>query len=131
MCDRQARVKKIALPRQFWQKNVSAEWNRQFLLQCRHAIALLKLYSADAIIKALRSPAGKKVFSLGAPWLDPIIAEHQAIVTKQQAEQEARIAAMPDAPALPAHGDGECPEPPRPVFVRSKTDLSKLLDLEG
>ncbi len=121
MCDRQARKNKTQLPERFWK---SPRWEREFLMQVRHANSLLKTYSVAAIVRALRTPEGKKVYSLSAPWLDPIIRDEQA-----KLDREAAAAAPPEAPPEPATEvvDGK----PRPTFVRKKSTLSKLREIDG
>jgi len=127
MCDRQARKKKTTLPFKFWDKEISPTWHREFLMQLRHANSLLKLYSVEAIVAALRSPKGKNVFSLGAKWLDPIIQEEQRRFDVAQEKQAVRLAKEETQPVVASN----IPEAPRPSFTNHQSILSKLRDLDG
>lgn len=117
MVDRMARKEGETLPLKFWEL---PRWKRVFLLQLRSANELLKSYSVEAIIRALRTTEGKKVYSLGAPWLDGLIAGEQARLERQA---EALKSQPPEAP-LPSG----LPEAPRPAFVRPSI-LNRLRDL--
>jgi hypothetical protein len=121
MCDRKARLKGTALPQRFWRADVSAVWEREFLTQLRHANALLKLYGIKAVVRALRTPPGKKIFSLGAKHLDPLIREEQL-----KLDREAALIAQrkPPAETRPVRL-----EPPRPAPPGQASKLSKLRDL--
>lgn len=106
------------LPQYFW--NVE-KWKRLFLLQVRHASALLRLYSVDAIVKALRDKRGSWITSLGAKSvLDPLVRE-------EQRKLDLRAASAP-----PPQEDEAVPPPiiqaPRPALVAENT-LSKLKGL--
>jgi len=118
MVARQAGLKGEALPSKFWQKE---PYKRKFLSQVRFASELVRLYSFAAICRALKSPQGKKVFSLNAPFLDSLIKAEQIKV-----EREGQ--ALSNAPPI------ELPtkvESPRPAFVKDKTLFSKLRDIDG
>ena len=78
VCGRQARAKHITLPAHFWK--TMPEWEKQYLLQLRHANALLKIYEPAAVSAALRSKEGQKVLSLGAKWLDDMIKKEQLLL---------------------------------------------------
>jgi hypothetical protein len=114
MCRRKAAKDGKELPQRFWELLV---WNREFALQARHAAGLLKLYSYDAIVRALRSTKGKNIFSLGAPFLDPLV---QAEQLKLDREAKSGPAQQPPAPSGPTQA--------RPAFEK-KTTKSKLKDL--
>lgn len=121
MVSRIARKDNTELPQKFWEKD---KWKRLFLLQIRHANSLLKLYSYEAIVKALRTPQGKKLYSLGAQWLDPLIKSEQEKI-------DIRLAAMAEqtpkeVEQLPTATD----EKPREAFVRKPSPLSKLRGLD-
>lgn len=122
MCDRQARAKNKGLVDHFWTK---PPWNREFKMQARNAAALLKLYSPEAIMRALRTPKGKKAYSLAAPWLDPLIKEEQEILDRNQQKLEAAIASATEAPAP------KVTEKPRPAFVPKQSKLNKLRNLDN
>ncbi len=119
MVARQARSKKLTLPMFFW--NIE-KWKRQFLLQIRQANSLLKLYSYQAILRALRTYEGKKVFSLGAPFLDPLIKAEQEKLDRDKQ----RIVETPAPPVEHVHTE---PQAPRPAFVPKQNALSKLKEL--
>lgn len=121
MCDRIARKDKAELPLKFW---TLERWKRPFLLQLRHANSLLKLYSAEAIIRALRTPEGKRVYSLGAQWLDPLIRVEQERVDRQAEAREKAPAAEPAPPAATT-------EPPRQPYKPRPSPLDKLRQLDG
>lgn len=126
MCDRKARSKGTALPARFWKVDGSI-WKREFLQQVRHANALLKAYSVEAIIRALRTKEGKRIYSFGATWLDPIIKAEQEALDRQKAAAEATAAATPP----PLTGDEVAPvEKPRPAFVPGASPLTKLRNLD-
>lgn len=125
MCFRIARKDKRTLPLRFWKTEA---WERPFLLQLRHANGLLKLYSAEAIIRALRTPEGKKVYSLGAQWLDPVIRVEQEKVDRQAAAREEE--ARKPTPA-PTSAEPRKAEPPRKSYSARPTHLDRLRELDG
>jgi hypothetical protein len=124
MCSRMAVKQKTELGVKFWKTEA---WERKFLLQLRSANALLKLYDPEAIIRALRTAAGKKVYSLAAEWLDPIIQGEQRKLNQEKAVAEARAKADPKPSIEPTQPKPT--EAPRPAFVEKKNQLSKLRDL--
>lgn len=118
MCQRQANMnKKGQLPNKFWSR---PEWERAYKTQLLLANGLIKAYSAKAVGCALRRKEGKKVFSLGAKWLDPVVAEEQRRIE----QEEALAAEAVPLPALPAK-DAPLPNS-RPPVVLKKSMLSKL-----
>lgn len=54
VCGRLARKNNIPIPQQFWSKDASEFWQKEFKSQLREANALLKLYDELAIFAALR-----------------------------------------------------------------------------
>jgi ribosomal protein S25 len=76
ICEQKAKINKEDLHYKFW---TSKKWAAFFRNQIATAHKLLKQYSAKAIIKALLSDKGQKIFSLRAPHLIAMI---------EQAEQE-------------------------------------------
>lgn len=96
------------------------KWERFFKVQLRHAASLLKLYSYEALIKALRTYKGKTVYSLGAKFLDPLIKDEQEKINRVEEKKKEAVA---DTPAV-------IPEivEPRPNFVQ-ETAFSKLKGL--
>lgn len=121
MCDRQARKRGDGLGLRFWQHD---PWKREFAMQAQHAASLLKIYDYQAVIRALRGPRGKTIYSLGAPFLDPLVKEEQARLDKERLSQERQ--APPPPPPVAA-------EPPRPAFNsgNKRSILDKLRDLDG
>lgn len=79
---RQAQKENIVLSDKFW-KN-SNRWKRNFKTQILLANSLLKIYSVEAIINALKTFQGKKIYSLSAPWLDAIIRDEQEKIDKNK-----------------------------------------------
>ena len=119
MVARIAKKDGIDLPHRFW---MLSRWKRVFLLQLRFANSLLKLYEPAAIVKALRTPEGKRVYSLGAKWLDPLVRDQQERLDRQEQIREAVEPVSPPPESVV--------EPPRPTFVEKPHLLSKLRDLD-
>lgn len=119
MCDRQARLQKIALATRFWQHD---PWKREFLLQLKHANSLLKNYEVAAVIRALRSLKGKTTYSLGAPSLKPLVKEQQRLLELERQKQQQAVVEPPPSNIV---------EAPRPAFVKKKSPLDKLRELDG
>jgi hypothetical protein len=80
ICERKAQKDKLDLHYRFWVHN---KWATFFRNQIGSAHKLLKTYSAKAIIRALNTDQGKKIYSLRAPHL-PAIIEQQEINIKQE-----------------------------------------------
>ena len=80
ICERKAQKDKLDLHYRFWVHN---KWAVFFRNQIASAHKLLKTYSAKAIIRALNTDQGKKIYSLRAPHLPPMI-EQQEINIKQE-----------------------------------------------
>lgn len=74
ICERNAAQTGRTLPLFFWRIK---EWETFYKSQLRRCQSLLKKYSSGAILKSLRDPRAKKVYTLFAPWLENIIAEYQ------------------------------------------------------
>lgn len=123
MIARQARTKQVDLPPRFWNLD---RWKRDFLLQLRHATALLKLYSPEAILRVLRSKEAKSTYSLNAKWLDPLLKTEQSRLCR---EEESRM--QKQRPATPASVEKDVTEKPRESFKQEKSVLSKLRDLDN
>lgn len=79
MCENMARKNGQVLPYKFWNEYA---WKTAFKRQLLLANSLLKLYSAPAIIQAIRSKEGQKIYSLAAPWLDAIIEKFEKVEKK-------------------------------------------------
>lgn len=116
MCNRKAMLKKTKLPNNFWNLN---EWKSEYKSQVFFASKLLKKFSIESIIKALKTEKGKRVYSLGAPWLEPIIKEQQLkYETTKETLKSAEVTILP-----------ENNESVRPAFISSESPLSKLRGL--
>lgn len=74
VCERKALKDKKDLHYRFW---LSKEWEKFFKNQIGSAHKLLKTYSDKAIINALLTAQGKKIYSLRAPHLLSIIEQEQ------------------------------------------------------
>lgn len=77
ICIKAADKKKEFLTDNFWDK---IQWKVFYKQQCMAARALLKLYSVQAIIKALNDKKSWGIFSLRSPFLDNIIIVYQKTV---------------------------------------------------
>lgn len=73
------------LPDKFWNDE---RYARNYRIQLIKINALFKIYEPLAIINALNSPKGKNIWSITAPWLDPIIAEEQKKLNKLNEQKE-------------------------------------------
>lgn len=80
ICERKAQKDKLDLHYRFW---LHQKWAAFFKNQIGSAHKLLKTYSAKAIIRALNTDQGKKIYSLRAPHL-PAIIEQQEINIQQE-----------------------------------------------
>lgn len=126
MVARKARKEGTDLPLKFWEKE---RWKRDFLLQLRHAHSLLKVYSHEAIVAALRTRKGSTVYSLGAQFiLDPLIRVEQERLDRRAAAADVKAQADPKPTPPPPVAEAPVAEQPRPAFVRENT-LSKLKGL--
>lgn len=85
ICERLAKRLKKDLHYRFW---VSEEWEKEYKGQIAAANKLLRKYEPRAIINALLTDAGRKIYSLRAPHLSDIIdraakrIENEQIPTK-------------------------------------------------
>lgn len=119
MVARKARKDGVDLPSYFWN---TEKYKREFLLQLRHVLALLKLYSPDAIVRALRTRKGKTLYSFGAKFaLDPLIRDEQTKIDRvASATTEAKE-------TVPERDEVTTSQAPRPAF--QPTNRSSLKDL--
>lgn len=115
LCDRNARRNGLVLPQRFWE---TPEWKPLFHRQLQYAHSLLKEYTLEAIITALRTPRGKTVTTLSAAWFRPLI----------HAEQE-RLHRQKEAPPEPQPAETVTIEKPRDPFVPTESVASKLKGL--
>jgi hypothetical protein len=72
ICENKAKKDKKDLHYRFW---TTKSWEKYYKDQIATAYKLLKKYDAKAIISALKSTQGQKIYSLRAPFLEPIIVE--------------------------------------------------------
>lgn len=70
VCENKAKKDKLDLHYRFW---TTKKWEKYYKDQIASAYKLIKKYPAKAIIAALRSHEGQKIYSLRAPFLIPII----------------------------------------------------------
>ncbi len=80
ICEKNAQQTKRELPVKFWEQ---PQWKQFYRSQTNLAKKLLDNYSDSAIIKALRDKRTSKIYSLGAPWLLPVIKEYQLKIEKE------------------------------------------------
>lgn len=120
MCDRIARKDGIRLTHRFWDVG---EWKQNFLVQLRAAASLLKKYPMKAIINALRTPQGKKVFSLNAVWFYPKFLEQANLLQEQEA------LALAGEPHTPTEQTNTAPVPNLRQREESQSLVSKLKGL--
>jgi hypothetical protein len=113
MVTRDAHNKKKPLPNKFW--NVQP-WKGKFTQQIIKANGLLKIYPAHAIISALKSKQGSKIYSLQCPWLDELIDEQ---VRKMEVVEKLEVKEFAD-------NTKSKPMKPR----AKKTTIAKLRDLD-
>ena len=74
ICENKAKKDKKDLHYRFW---TTKYWEKYYKDQIASAYKLLKKYDTKAIINALKSDQGQKVYSLRAPFLEPIIVQMQ------------------------------------------------------
>jgi hypothetical protein len=74
ICEQKAKLNNEDLHYRFWTQK---KWSSFYRNQIGSAHKLLKKYSSKAIINALMSNEGRKIFSLRAPHLTPIIEIEQ------------------------------------------------------
>jgi hypothetical protein len=80
ICERKAKKEKQDLHHRFW---LSDKWNKYFRNQIPTANRLCKQFSPRAIINALNTNAGLRIFSLRAPHLKAIIEEEEVKLAAQ------------------------------------------------
>jgi hypothetical protein len=80
ICENKALKDGSDLHYRFW---TTKKWSVFYRNQIASAHKLLEKYTAQAIIKALNSPEGKKIFSLRAPHLSDIIEKYTRIIENQ------------------------------------------------
>lgn len=80
ICEHKARLDKEDLHYKFWEHK---KWAQFFRNQISSANKLVKKYEARAIISALLSTKGQKIYSLRAPHLIAMIEQEQKKIDKQ------------------------------------------------
>jgi hypothetical protein len=116
MCERIAKKEgKGDLPYKFWNVPV---YKKFFLYQVNIANALLKLYSIEAILAALKKLP--MVYSLNAEFIDNTIKREQKIIDKQQAELANKTIEDKNINTT---------EKPRQAFTEKKSAISKLREM--
>lgn len=80
ICENKAKKDNKDLHYRFW---TTKYWEQFYRNQIASAYKLLKRYEAKPIIAAIRSTQGQKIYSLRAPFLEPIIKD---MANKQESE---------------------------------------------
>jgi len=80
ICENKARKDKKDLHYRFW---TNKEWAAFYRSQIASAHKLLQKYDVMAIAKALKHDKARKIYSLRAPHLIPIIDQQQSILDQQ------------------------------------------------
>jgi hypothetical protein len=80
ICERKALINKEDLHYRFW---LQSKWEVFYRNQIGSAHKLLKKYSSKSIIRALNTDKGKKIYSLRAPHLPPIIEEQEVVLKSE------------------------------------------------
>jgi hypothetical protein len=80
ICEHLALKRKQDLHYRFW---ISKEWEKFYKSQIFSANKLLKNFDPKAIIRALETQKGKKIYSLRAPHLLPIIQQQQTVLDSE------------------------------------------------
>ena len=125
MCAKEAASQKENLPDKFWNDDY---WNKKFRKQISHATDLLKEYSVEDVLEALRHPDLKRVYSLGLKSaIVPILKRIKARKSRQ-AQQENSI--IKDKDENPVTVTVNILEGPRKPFSTKTSSLKKLRDLE-
>jgi Fe2+ or Zn2+ uptake regulation protein len=74
ICEKKAKITNKDVHYRFW---LTDEWEKYYKNQIPTAHKLLKKYSDTAIIRALQHDKAKKIYSLRAPHLIPIIEQEE------------------------------------------------------
>jgi hypothetical protein len=80
ICEKRAKQNKEDLHYRFW---LSKKWSLYYRNQIATANQLVKKYHPNAIIRALADDKTKKIYSLRAPFLIPIIEHHQKLLDSE------------------------------------------------
>lgn len=116
ICEKKAASLKLTLPTKFW---LTETWKQEFIFQVVYANKLLKQFSIEAILAALKSPKSKYCVSLGPQGgLRKIIKAEQTRLDSAPKQEEATHACI-----SPVY------EPPPQGFTPQQSTASKLKDL--
>ena len=88
ICEKLAQKNGQQLTFRFWENK---EWKKFFIYQIIIANRLLKKYPPQVIIKTLRNPKLKKLYSLGAKFLIPFLEEELKLFNRQVYNEETEI----------------------------------------
>lgn len=80
ICERKALSQKEDLHYRFW---VEKKWATFYRNQIGSAHKLLKKYTSKAIVRALNTDVGRKIYSLRAPHLPAIIEQQEAAIASE------------------------------------------------
>ena len=80
ICENKARIEKLDLHYRFW---TTKKWSAFYRNQISSAHKLLNQHTSEAIVAALLSDKGKKIYSLRAPHLLTIIEQKQLEINKK------------------------------------------------
>lgn len=119
ICEHKANQDNTGLPYKFWN---TKKWRGFFRSQMTIANGLLKLYSPEAIVAALRQPKAAKVYSLGASFIldDLFDAEQKKIdAHKKNIKKSNRDKISKDVTSKPVK------------FSSKKSKMNKLRALNG
>jgi hypothetical protein len=83
ICERKAQDTKQDLHYRFW---IDKKWFAYYKNQIASAHKLVKKYSAKAIIRALNTDQGRKIYSLRAPHLPAIIEQQEQIIQQENTD---------------------------------------------
>jgi len=83
ICERKAQSTKQDLHYRFW---LEKKWSAFYRNQIGSAHKLLKKYSSKAIIRALNTDQGRKIYSLRAPHLPAIIESQEQIIQQENTD---------------------------------------------
>jgi hypothetical protein len=115
ICENKAQLSKEDLHYRFW---LSKKWSLYYRNQIASANKLLEKYSPEAIVKALKSDKAKKIYSLRAPHLLPIIQQQEDLL----ASQNQTMSKIPDRKLDKTFESSES---------KQKNILSKLRELDN
>lgn len=99
ICERKAKKDGDDLHHRFW---LSTKWDKYFKNQIPAANKLCKQFPPRAIINALNTNAGLRIFSLRAPHLKPIIEQEEVKLAAQNTEMRKNIDRI-DKPTYTKH----------------------------